>query len=204
MRKLLTLATCAVFLVLLFQGVTLAQQASSGDKKFDGYLNQMNQQGEQNPEGFVRHLSETYGIPQDEIRQAREQHKLTYGDTYMAAALAKQSQKKVGDVAAQFKQQGQGKDGGWGMVAQENGVKPGSPQFHQMKNQAKGSVSKLKAQNRHRMRLNEQNLDKEKKRTGSEGEPGQGQDQGQGQGQGKGKGKGQDKGQGGKGGGGKR
>jgi len=189
MKRLLTVATCVVFLALLFQGVAQAQQATSGDKKLDGWLKQMNKQGEQDPEGFVRHLSDTWGVPQDEIRQAREQHRLTYGDTYMAAAIAKQSQRRVGDVAAQFKQQGQGQNQGWGVIAEQNGVKPGSPQFHQMKNQAKGSVSKLKAQNRHRMRLNEQNLEKEKQRN-------EGQDQGQGRDQGQGKGKSQDKGKG--------
>lgn len=182
MKRVITAATCLVFLAVLATGAAYAQQTTSGDKRMDGYLNQINKEAEQDPDGFVKHLSQQYGISEDEIRQAREQHRLTYGDTYMAAAIAGKSQKRIGDVAAQFKQtQSQGQ--GWGVTAQENGVKAGSAQFHQMKTQAKGSAKQLKAQNRHRMRINEQKAKNEKRRVeGASKKSGQ-------QGQGKGKGK---------------
>ena len=186
MKKFLTAATCLVFLAVLAGGVAHAQQTTSGDKKMDGYLNRINKEAEQDPDGFVEHLSQQYGIPKEEIRQAREQHRLTYGDTYMAAAIARQSQKKVGDVAAQYRQK-QATGQGWGVTAQENGVKPGSAQFKQMKTQAKGSVSQLKARNRYR--LNEQKMEQSKKRSeGASKQSGQkGKSQSQGQSKGKGK-----------------
>jgi len=184
MKRFLIAATCFIFLGVLVLGVANAQQTTSGDKKFDGYLNQINTEAEQDPDGFVRHLSQKYGVPEEEIRQAREEHRLTYGDTYMATALAKQSQKKVGDVAAQFKQK-QATGQGWGVTAQENGIKPGSAQFKQMKTQAKGSAKQIKAQNRYRHRLNQKNMEKDKKR--SEGANKQSGQQSQSKGKGKGK-----------------
>ena len=185
MKRFLTTVSFLVFVFALAAGLANAQQTASGDKKMDGYLNQINKEAEQDPEGFTKHLSQQYGIAEEEIRQAREQHRLTYGDTYMAAALAKQSQRKIGDVAAQYKQkQSQGQ--GWGVTAQENGVKAGSAQFHQMKTQAKGSVKQLKAQNRHRMRVNEKSMGDKTRSEGSKKKSGQ---QAQGQSSGKGKGK---------------
>lgn len=184
MKKFLTAATCLVFLAVLVGGVAHAQQTTSGDKRMDGYLNRINKEAEQDPDGFVKHLSQKYGIPEEEILQAREQHRLTYGDTYMATALANQSQKKVGDVAAQFKQK-QAIGQGWGVTAQENGVKPGSAEFKQMKAQAKGSAKQIKAQNRYRHRINQQNMEKDKTR--SEGANKQSGKKGQTQSKGKGK-----------------
>jgi hypothetical protein len=168
MKKILTATACLAVFGLLVSVPAAAQQAQTGDRTFDASLRAIEQEAQGDPEGYVRHLSQKFGVPEAEINQAREQHRLTYGDTYMATALARRTNRNVGEVAAQYKQnQGQG----WGTMALAMGIKPGSQAFKQMKADAKGVAKQAKAMTkaRNRMRVNEQNLDKDKKRTQSEG-----------------------------------
>jgi len=141
MKKILTAATCLIFLGLLVPSVAFALQTSTGDRKLDSLLGKINEQAKADPEGFIKQLSQKHGIPEEEIRQAKEKHGLSDGDTYMATALAHKTSRSVGDVAAEYKQN-QGK--GWGVMAMNMGIKPGSPEFKELKANARGSVDHMK------------------------------------------------------------
>ena len=183
MKKLLTAAACLAFVTLLVHGAAFGQGADTGDRRFDRYLREMNQEGKADPEGFVRMLSQKHGIPEEEILQAREQHRLEPADMYMASFLAQKTRRSVQDVAAQYKgNQGQG----WGVMAQNMGIKPGSAEFKQMKTGAKGQVSQMKHQAKARVRNQNRIRNEEgaKTQSGSQNKGQQGQ---QAQGQGKGR-----------------
>ncbi|MGB9906903.1 MAG: hypothetical protein ACPLRR_05895 [Candidatus Saccharicenans sp.] len=132
-----------------------------GDKKFDTYLKKMNEEATGDPEGFIRRLSERHNIPEQEIRAAKEKHGLDFGDTYMATVLARRAHWNVSEVAEQYKQN---KGQGWGVMAQRMGIKPGSPEFKQMKAEAKGHVDHLKAKNKMKMKEMEREREREKER----------------------------------------
>jgi len=161
MKKILTIATCLIFLALIVQGVANAQQTTpgTGDKKFDARLRKINEEAKADPEGFLRRLSERHNIPEQEIREAKEKHGLDDADTYMAAALASKAKRRVGDVAAEYKQD-QGK--GWGVTAQRMGIKPGSPEFKALKADAKGHVKHMKTMAKNKQKQHEQEMAKEK------------------------------------------
>ncbi|MGQ9801335.1 MAG: hypothetical protein ACUVRL_06705 [Candidatus Saccharicenans sp.] len=161
MKKLVIGLSCLVFLAFLVQSYSFAQEESpkTGDKKFDSYLQRMNEEAKGDPEGFLRRLSERHNVPEQEIREAREKHGLDFGETYMATVLARRTNRKVGEVAEYYKQN---KGQGWGVMAQRMGIKPGSPEFKQMKAEAKGHVDHLKAKNK--MRKKELEREKEKER----------------------------------------
>jgi hypothetical protein len=135
-------ATCLVFLGLHFApGVASAQRTATGDRKLDSLLGKINEQAKADPDGIVHQLSLRHNIPEEEIRQVRERHHLSYGDTYMAAALSRISKRPIGVVAEEYNQD-QGR--GWGVMAMNMGIKPGSPEFMQMEANARGSVDHIK------------------------------------------------------------
>ena len=158
MKKFLTAATGLIFLALLVHGAT-DQQARTGDRRLDSYLGKINEKAKADPDGFLSQLSLKHNIPENEIRQAKEQYGLSYGDTYMATALSRISKRRVGVVAEEYKQN-QGK--GWGVMAMNMGIKPGSPEFHQMKVNARGSISHMDTVAKEKKK--QQKLEKERAR----------------------------------------
>ena len=59
------------------------------------------------------------------------------GEIYLALEIAKLSKTPVDEVITIYKNN---KSKGWGYIAKEAGIKPGSPEFHQMKNMKPGTV----------------------------------------------------------------
>lgn len=161
MKKFLTAATCLIFLALLVHGVAFAQRANTGDRKLDSYLGKINERAETDPDGFIRQLSQKHNIPEEEIRQARERHRLSYGDTYMAAGLSRISKRPIGVVAEEYRRN-QGR--GWGVTAMSMGIKPGSPEFKQMKANARGSLGHMKSTAKARKRQQKHEMDRERER----------------------------------------
>jgi len=177
MKKFLTAATCLIFLGLLVHGVAFAQRTATGDRKLDSLLGKINQEAAADPDGFFRQLSQKHNVPEEEIRQARERHNLSYGDTYMATALSRISKRPIGAVAEGYKQnQGQG----WGVMAMSLGIKPGSPEFKQMKADARGSIGHMKTLAKAKKNQHKQDLKRERERDRRIKDEAQGKSQGKG------------------------
>ncbi|MCX8159727.1 MAG: hypothetical protein N3G18_02195 [Candidatus Saccharicenans sp.] len=159
MKKILRGLTCLLFFFLMIQINLRAQEEGpkTGDKKFDAYLKRMNEEARADPEGFIRRLSERHNVPEPEIREAREKHGLDFGETYMATVLARRTNRSVSEIAGQYKHN---KGQGWGVMAQRLGLKPGSPEFKQMKAEAKAQADHFMAMNK--MRKKELERDREK------------------------------------------
>ncbi|HSQ61092.1 MAG TPA: hypothetical protein VLT84_11815 [Acidobacteriota bacterium] len=114
----------------------------TGDRGFDSMLENLNASANADPDGYYRQLSIRQGIPEQDLRQAKDRFGLGYSDLYMASALAKVKNRSILGVAEDY-QQNRGK--GWGVMAQEMGIKPGSDEFHAMKRGARGSLDYMKA-----------------------------------------------------------
>ena len=184
MKKLLIAAAGLAVLALLAQGLANAQEASAGtgDRKFDAQLTKLRNEAKADPEGFLRRLSERHNIPEQEIREAKDKNGLDEADTYMATALARRTNRRVGDVAAEYKQN---KGQGWGVMAQRMGIKPGSPEFKQMKADAKGHTSHMKAMAKNKKKLHDQEMARQKAKARKD----MGEDDDRGPAKGKGQGK---------------
>jgi hypothetical protein len=177
MKKSLITAACLVFLSLLVQSAVFAHQTTStGDRKLDAMLGTINVEERGDPDGFVVHLSRSQNVPEAEIRLARTRYGLSAGETFMATVLSSLFGKPVDFVAQEYsRNRGQG----WGVMAMNRGIKPGSWEFKRMKANARGSLNNM--QLLAKAKKNKQNRELKVKNQG------QGQSQGQGQGQGKGK-----------------
>lgn len=178
MKNILTTATFLVFLGLHFQSDAFALQTGTGDWNLDNQLGKINELAKADPDGFIKQLSQNYGIPQEEIREAKAKQGLSYGDTYMATALARKNNRRVRDVAAEY-EQNIGK--GWGVMAMSMGMKPGSPEFKELKAGARGSVGHMKSLAKDKKRQQKQEMEKERE----QGPKNKGESQGKNQGKGK-------------------
>jgi hypothetical protein len=177
MNKFLTAAAGLIFLGLFVRAATSVQQPKTGDRKLNSLLGKINKQAEAEPDVFFRQLSLKHNIPEEEIRQAKERHGLSYGDTYMATALSKISKKPVGAVAEDYsKNRGRG----WGVMAMNLGIKPGSPEFKQMKANASDSVGHMKTVAKAKKNQHKQEMEKEQEQGRKVKAEAQGKSQGKG------------------------
>src|SRR5512143_705407 len=133
MKKLFVVAAGLVLLVGLAQGMGSRSPDGTGDRQLDSTLGRIAVEAKADPTGFIKMLSARHGIPEQEIRQAQETQGLGAADLFMATALANATHRPVLSVAQEYKKN-QGK--GWGVLAQEMGIKPGSSEFHALKSGA--------------------------------------------------------------------
>jgi len=177
MKKLFSAATCLIFLGLLVHGAAFAQHPTTGDRKLDSLLGRINLQERSDPDGFILHLSRSTNVPEAEIRLARTRYELNAGDTYMSTILSRILNRSVGDVAEEY---AKNRDQGWGVMARNRGIKPGSPEFHRMKADARGSVNHLKTLAK--AKKNQQSREMKKERENARKIKAASQDKGQGKG----------------------
>jgi hypothetical protein len=114
----------------------------TGDSKFNATLERLNVAAAADPDGFIRRLSSMNGVPELDLRQAGDLYGLRGANLFMTSALARGTHRPFYAVAEEFKQS-QGK--GWGVMARDMGIKPGSSAFHQLKREAKGSLDYMNA-----------------------------------------------------------
>jgi hypothetical protein len=142
MKKLLAASLSLVFLAGVAYGLGSKPPGNTGDRQLNSTLEQINIAAKDDPDGFIKQLSSRHNIPEQQLRQAREGYHLGAADLFMAAALAKATHRPVLSVAEKYKQN-EGR--GWGVIAQDMGIKPGSREFHELKRDARGSLDHMKA-----------------------------------------------------------
>jgi len=129
---------------------------ATGDRGFDSILRNLNVSANADPDGYYRELSRRNGIPEQDIRQARDRYGLSYSDLYMASTLARVTRRPILGVAEDY-HQNQGK--GWGVMAKKLGIRPGSDAFHAMKAGALGTLDHVKSEAKNRQK-HEQAMEK--------------------------------------------
>ena len=101
--------------------------AIAGD--FD-WLRDLSIQAEANPSGFRMRLGARFKIGDVEIDAVLSNFEKP-ADAYMVLRLAEMSRQPTDYVMTQYKSTG---NKGWGVVAKNLGIKPGSKEFHALKN----------------------------------------------------------------------
>lgn len=96
----------------------------------DGFLSNLNIQARTDLHTFSAKLSAQFGVPEMQVRTiistVREP-----SDAFMCLQLGQWTQKPAEQVVSVYKAN-QGK--GWGVIAKSMGIKPGSAEFHALKN----------------------------------------------------------------------
>jgi hypothetical protein len=95
----------------------------------DVFLSNVNIQARADLPGFSAKISTQFGVPVPQV-QAVVQSVREPADAFMIFQLGQMSGKPAENVMAVY---GPNKGRGWGVIAKQLGIKPGSPEFHALK-----------------------------------------------------------------------
>lgn len=132
-----------IFVFLLFLAVISNAQVSfnTGNAEFDTDLNKINVNAKLDFGAFKTDINLSYNISEKKIDYLSVSVKMEPAEIYLALELSKISGKPIDDVVEIYKVH---KNKGWGYIAKQLGIKPGSPEFHKLKGNIKNKGSKGK------------------------------------------------------------
>ncbi len=110
----------------------------TGDIRLDADLNEINARANLDFGAFKTDLCINYDISEKKIEFMHGSLEMAPGEIYVALEISKISKVPINRVINVYKSH---KDHGWGYIAKEVGIKPGSPEFHQLKNNSKKNKS---------------------------------------------------------------
>lgn len=113
----------------------------TGDVWVDTQLGDMNRYARDDRNGFIDDVVNSFGAPRYVVNQYVVDRRWAPGDVYYACALAHRMRVPCQNVLNDYgKNHGQG----WGVIAKRMGIKPGSAEFHALKNTVGKSNGKFK------------------------------------------------------------
>ncbi len=117
-----------MFIVALFMMLILGFSALAYASLND-FINNVNIQAREDMGRFAVNLSAQFGVPIPQVQGIIKQVSMP-ADAFMVLQLGQMSHKQP-DIVLQTYRTSKGK--GWGAMAKELGIKPGSPEFHALK-----------------------------------------------------------------------
>jgi len=112
------------------QDLTVSWNPRSGDVWVDNQLGDMNRYGSRYRDPFVDEMVRYHGAPRDLVTDLLVNRRWAPGDVYMACNIASIIGRPCRYVVEEYERDhGQG----WGNIAKRMGIKPGSPEFHRLK-----------------------------------------------------------------------
>jgi hypothetical protein len=109
-------------------------QYHTGDENLNRTLVSIDADASINFGAFRADISGKYNVTEKKIDYLAVNVGMTAGDIYMAVEIARITGKTVDQVVSVY-QKDHGR--GWGVMAKELGIKPGSPEFHALKGNVK-------------------------------------------------------------------
>jgi len=129
-------------LVLFFSVCSYGQtDFKSGNVQLDTDLNSINAQAKLDLGAFKTNLKLSYNVSEKKLNYMSVGLKMQPAEWYFAMEIGKYSNKPIDDILVIYKQN---KHKGWGYMAKQAGIKPGSSAFHALKNNASGKAKKNK------------------------------------------------------------
>lgn len=116
---------------------------NTGSPDLDTDLNAINTNAKIDLGGFKVSLSADYKVTSKQIDHLFSLG-MQPGEVYLSLEISAITGKKVEDVAACYKSN---KTKGWGYIAKEMGIKPGSAEFHELKGHSKAKKEKGNSSN---------------------------------------------------------
>jgi hypothetical protein len=137
MKKLIA----SIALVVASLSLDAQIKISTGDADLDKSLSELNAAAKNSLDAFKKDAVEKFNVATNVVENLLNIHKMQPADVIMSLEIAQIAQKPVDQVATVYDKN---KSKGWGEIAKEMGIKPGSKEFHQLKDNAKGKSSSMK------------------------------------------------------------
>ena len=115
------------FVVLCFSVIMVS--AAMGASDLDVFINNLNVQAQADLGAFKVRVSTQFGVPVPQV-EAVMASVGTPGDAYMCFRVGQVASRPVEVVTTEYKKN---KGKGWGKIAKNLGIKPGSKEFHALK-----------------------------------------------------------------------
>ncbi len=112
------------------QDFTFGWNPRSGDVWMDSWLGDMNRYGQRYRDPFVDELVRYHGAPRDMVVDLLGPRRWAPGDVWMACNIASVIGRPCRYVVDVYERD---HGNGWGNIAKQLGIKPGSPEFHRLK-----------------------------------------------------------------------
>lgn len=126
-------------IILAFIIAFSAGASWAGDFDFDVMLKEINVEAEADIGGYKARLAADFGTSEKTVSLMLEKERMKPGDAYMALRISNVARVPVETVIAEFRRN---RDKGWGVIAKNLGIKPGSPEFHALKERGGGGGGK--------------------------------------------------------------
>lgn len=130
-----------LIILLLGTGSVYGQTYNSGDTEIDANLKVVNTSGNKNLSTFKLDITKSFGVPMPKVDLCFAAG-MNAGDVYFAFELSSISRKPIETIITSYKKN---KSKGWGVIAKEMGIKPGSDAFHKLKGNCKSKGDKAKS-----------------------------------------------------------
>ncbi len=129
---------------LLFLSVISNAQVpfNTGNAELDADLSKINANAKLDFGTFKTDLKLSYNISDKKIDYLSISVKMEPAEIYLSLELSKLSGRSVDEVVEIYKVH---KDKGWGYIAKQLGIKPGSAEFHKLKENTKNKEAKGKS-----------------------------------------------------------
>lgn len=116
-------------ILMLSFAASLMSLSSAAFADLNSFLKNVNVQAQADSKNFSIRLSRQFGVPVPNV-DALIRSVPAPADAFMVLQLGQMSNRQP-EVVLQMYQRNKGK--GWGVIAKELGIKPGSPEFHALK-----------------------------------------------------------------------
>ncbi|MGL6290264.1 MAG: hypothetical protein ACRC2H_06225 [Silanimonas sp.] len=117
----------------------------SGDAWIDAQLGDVNVFARGNLDGYVDEVVVSTGAPSYYVRELVVERGWAPGDVYYACLIARELGRPCTYVVDAYDREMRGRGRGWGALAQELGIRPGSAAFHDLKNGVGQGNGRMKA-----------------------------------------------------------
>ncbi|WP_123812066.1 hypothetical protein [Mangrovimonas sp. DI 80] len=130
---------CMWMLAFSFFSATAQISFKTGSVQLDTDLNTINARASADFGAFKTDMKLSYNVSEKSIEYMTGNLNMGFGEVYLALEIAKITRKPLNDVLVCYETH---KSKGWGYIAKQMGIKPGSAEFHQLKNSANSKKGK--------------------------------------------------------------
>ncbi|UKM65935.1 hypothetical protein GSB9_02507 [Flavobacteriaceae bacterium GSB9] len=129
-----------LFVFLLSSFLVSAQTSfNTGSVRLDADINLINTQARTNMSAFRSDMQLSYNISEKKLNYMSANLNMTPGDIYLSLEISKIARVSLDRVLPVYQTH---RSKGWGVIAKQLGIKPGSAEFHQLKNGTKAKKGK--------------------------------------------------------------
>lgn len=135
--------------LILVVSINLSAQISfkTNDVELETDLNTINAKAKLDFGKFKVDIAGSYDIDEKKIEYMSVELSMEPAEIYLALEIGKLSHKSIDNVLEVYTLH---KDKGWGYIAKKMGIKPGSEEFHQLKNSTKSNSSEPASSNKNK------------------------------------------------------